>query len=99
VTLNSWEKNGRRLYIPIIHQLAAKLRIQDWQYGEGLQGLSIDKMVINLRIKASIVSNHTAYVAADEKHSKPIAGAIKTWDIMHCSNGRARRQPWLERWG
>ena len=70
--------------IPIIHQLAAKSLIQDWQNGEGLHGLSADKTkkaIIDLSIEASVVSTHTAYVAVDEEQDKPIAGAIKTWDI------------------
>jgi len=56
--------------------------------------LSTDKMVINLRIKASIVSNHTAYVAVDEKQGKPIAGAIKTWDITAAMAEQEGRLGW-----
>ena len=70
--------------IPIIHQLAAKSLILDWQNGEGLHGISADKTmkaIIDLSIEASVVSTHTAYVAVDEEQDKPIAGAIKTWDI------------------
>ena len=70
--------------LPIVHQLAAKSLIQDWQNGEGLQGLSADKMkkaIIDLSTEASVVSVHTAFVAVDEEQDKPIEGAIKTWDI------------------
>ena len=70
--------------IPIIHQLAAKTLIQDWQNEEGLHGLSADKTkkaIIDLSIEASVVSTHTAYVAVDEEQDKPITGAIKMWDI------------------
>ena len=77
------EQFGGDSTLSIIHQLAAKSLIQDWQSGEGFQGLSADKMrmIINLSIESSVVSTHTAYVAVDEEQDKPIAGAIKTWDI------------------
>ena len=70
--------------LPIVHHLAAKSLIQDWQNGEGLQGFSADKRkkaIINLSTEASVVSEHTAFVAVDEEQDKPIEGAIKTWDI------------------
>ena len=70
--------------LPIVHQLAAKSLIQDWQNGEGLQGFSADKRkkgIIDLSTEASVVSVHTAFVAVDEEQDKPIEGAIKTWDI------------------
>ena len=83
--------------LPIIHQLAAKPLIQDWQNGERLQGLlTTDKMikVIYLRIEASIVSNHTVYVAVDEKQGKPITGAIKAWDITAAMAEQEVRLGW-----
>lgn len=83
--------------IPIIHQLAAKSLIQDWQNGEGLQGLSADKTkkaIIDLSIEASVVSTHTAYVAVDEEQDKPIAGAIKTWDITAAMAEQEGRHGW-----
>ena len=70
--------------LPIVHQLAAKSLIQDWQNGEELQGFSADKRkkaIIDLSTEASVVSVHTAFVAVDEEQDKPIEGAIKTWDI------------------
>ena len=70
--------------LPIVHQLAAKSLVQDWQNGEGLQGFSADKRkkaIINLSTEVSVVSEHTAFVAVDEEQDKPIEGAIKTWDI------------------
>ena len=70
--------------MPIVHHLAAKSLIQDWQNGEGLQGLSADKQkkeIVDLSIEASVVSAHTAYIAVDEEQEKPIEGAIKTWDV------------------
>ena len=44
---------------PVVHQLVVKSLIQDWQNGEGLQGLFTDKMkkiIINHSIEASVVS-------------------------------------------
>ena len=83
--------------IPIIHQLAAKSLIQDWQNGEGLHGLSADKTkkaIIDLSIEASVVSTHTAYIAVDEEQDKPIAGAIKTWDITAAMAEQEGRRGW-----
>ena len=72
------EQFGGDSTLSIIHQLAAKSLIQDWQSGEGFQGLSADKMrmIINLSIESSVVSTHTAYVAVDEEQDKPIAGTV-----------------------
>ena len=68
--------------MPIVHHLAAKSLIQDWQNGEGLQLFSDkQKKIIDLSIEASVVSAHTAYIAVDEEQEKPIEGAIKTWDV------------------
>ena len=70
--------------IPVVHQLASKSLIQDWQDGNGLSGKS-DKekksAIIKLSIESSVVSSHTAYIAVDEDQDKPIEGAIKMWDL------------------
>lgn len=70
--------------IPVVHQLASKSLIQDWQDGNGLSGKS-DKekksAIIKLSVESSVVSSHTAYIAVDEDQDKPIEGAIKTWDL------------------
>ena len=80
--------------ISIIHHLAAKLLIQDWQNGEGPQGFFANKMITNLSIEPSVVSTHTAYVAVDEEQDKPIAGAIKTWDITAAMAEQEGRLSW-----
>lgn len=70
--------------MPIVHHLAAKSLIRDWQGGEGLAGLpsaARKREIIGLSIDSSVVSSHTAYIAVDEEQDKPIEGAIKTWDI------------------
>ena len=70
--------------IPVVHQLASKSLIQDWQDGNGLSGKS-DKekksAIIKLSVDSSVVSSHTAYIAVDEDQDKPIEGAIKMWDL------------------
>jgi len=52
------------------------------------------KMIINLSIESSVVSTHTAYVAVDEEQDKPIAGAIKTWDITAAMAEQEGRLSW-----
>ena len=84
--------------IPVVHQLASKSLIQDWQDGNGLSGKS-DKekksAIIKLSVESSVVSSHTAYIAVDEDQDKPIEGAIKMWDLTATeahmsSSGRIR---------
>ena len=88
------EQLGGDSTLPIIHQLAAKSLIQEWQNGEGPQGFSADKMIINLSIESNVVSTHTAYVAVDEEQDKPISGAIKTWDITAAMAEQEGRLSW-----
>ena len=77
-------KDQGTLSMPIVHHLAAKSLIKDWQAGEGLKGLPETRRkeaIIKLSIESSVVSAHTAYIAVDEEQDKPIEGAIKTWDV------------------
>ena len=68
--------------LPVIHHLAAKSLIKDWQDGYGLEGISEKKdNIVKLSVESSVVSSHTAYIAVDEEQDKPIEGAIKTWDL------------------
>uniref|UniRef100_A0A1X7TQ34 VIT domain-containing protein n=1 Tax=Amphimedon queenslandica TaxID=400682 RepID=A0A1X7TQ34_AMPQE len=63
--------------MPVVHQLAAKGLIRDWE-GEG------DKKkgdIIKMSTESGVVSSYTAYIAIDEEQDKPIAGAMKTWDL------------------
>ena len=80
--------------IPVVHQLASKSLIQDWQDGNGLSGKS-DKekksAIIKLSVESSVVSSHTAYIAVDEDQDKPIEGAIKTWDLTATETHRRSR--------
>ena len=68
--------NSPSFPIPIIHHLAAKTLIKDWERDGG------DKKseIVKLSIESSVVSSHTAFVAVDESN-QPVKGAMKTWDI------------------
>ena len=84
-------KDQGTLSMPIVHHLAAKSLIKDWQAGEGLKGLPETRRkeaIIKLSIESSVVSAHTAYIAVDEEQDKPIEGAIKTWDVTAMMAGR-----------
>ena len=69
---------------PIVHQLAAKSLIQDWQSSEKEKSKR-KAAIIKLSIESSVVSCHTSYVAVDEDQDKPIEGAIKTYDLTATS--------------
>ena len=63
--------------MPIVHQLAAKSLIQDWENEKDSKKADI----IKLSVESSVVSSHTSYIAIDEEQDKPIEGAIKTYDL------------------
>ena len=63
--------------MPIVHQLAAKSLIQDWESEKDKKKAAI----IKLSIESSVVSSYTSYIAVDEEQDKPIEGAIKTYDL------------------
>ena len=69
--------------MPMVHHLAAKSLLKDWEAGEGVKQLKTPakEAIIKLSIDSSVVSAHTAYVAVDEDQDKPIEGAIQTWDV------------------
>ena len=71
--------------MPIVHHLAAKSLIRDWEHKEGWASTAPEseckKEIIRVSIESSVVSAHTAYVAVDEDQDKPIEGAIQTWDL------------------
>ena len=68
--------NSPSFPIPIIHHLAAKALIKDWERDGGNKKSEI----VKLSIESSVVSSHTAFVAIDEIN-QPVKGAMKTWDI------------------
>ena len=71
--------------MPIVHQLAAKSLIRDWEHKEGWASTASEserkQEMIRVSIESSVVSAHTAYIAVDEEQDKPIEGAIQTWDL------------------
>ena len=68
--------NSPSFPIPIIHHLAAKALIKDWERDGG----DMKSEIVKLSIESSVVSSHTAFVAVDESN-QPVKGAMKTWDI------------------
>ena len=71
--------------MPIVHHLAAKSLIRDWEHKEGWASTAPEseckKEIIRVSVESSVVSAHTAYIAVDEDQDKPIEGAIQTWDL------------------
>ena len=68
--------------LPIVHQLAAKSLIKDWE-----DKAEKKAAIIKMSVESSVVSSLTAYVAVDEDQEKPIEGAIKTWDLTATETG------------
>ena len=71
--------SGEVSSVQTIHYLAAKALIKDWQReGKG------KREIVKLSIETSVISSHTAFIgiAIDEDNSKPIEGALKTWDVQ-----------------
>ena len=63
--------------LPSIHHLAGKALISDWQD----EGRSKEE-IVKLSVDSSVISSHTAFIAVDEESTKPVSGAMKTWDIQ-----------------
>ena len=63
--------------LPVIHHLAAKTLITGWEI-EGKE----KKSIVDLSIESSVISSHTAFIAIDEESSKPVSGALKTYDVQ-----------------
>ena len=59
-----------------VHRLAAKALITDWQ-NAGKSTFDI----VRLSTESNVVSSQTAFIAIDEENSKPVQGALQTWDI------------------
>ena len=63
--------------LPVIHHLAAKALITDWESEKKEK-----KVIVDLSIESSVISSHTAFIAVDEESSEPVSGAMKTYDIQ-----------------
>ena len=75
-TLNS---SSTAQSLPVIHHLAAKALITDWER-EGKD----KKSIVDLSIESSVISSHTAFIAIDEESSEPVSGSMKTYDLQAC---------------
>ena len=60
-----------------VHRLAAKALISDWEDARKSQDT-----IVGLSVESGVVSSHTAFIAVDEENSKPMEGALRTWDIQ-----------------
>ena len=75
--------------LPVIHHLAAKALIADWESEN-----KDKKSIVDLSIESSVISPHTAFIAVDEESSEPVSSAMKTYTItaqpymMYSSKGR-----------
>ena len=67
--------------VTVIHQLAAKQMIQEWQDdGEPYENKH-KKEIIVLSCDASVVSKYTAYVAVNEAQNKPVSGNMQGYEL------------------
>jgi hypothetical protein len=77
--------------LPVIHHLAAKALITDWETAQKEK-----KSIVDLSIESSVISSHTAFIAVDEESSEPVSGSMKVYDIqapmryMFCGGGGGR---------
>ena len=71
--------------VAVVHHLAAKSLIRDWEHKEGWASTASEseckQEIIRVSMESSVVSAHTAYIAVDEEQDKLIEGAIQTWDL------------------
>ena len=61
----------------VIHQLAVKGMIQEWQDDEEPYKQRHKKEIIELSTDASVVSKYTAYIAVDVAQNKPVSGVCR----------------------
>ena len=67
--------------VSIIHQLAAKVMIQEWQDDGEPYEERHKKEIIELSCDASVVSKYTAYIAVDEAQNKPVSGSMQSYEL------------------
>ena len=65
----------------VIHQLAVKGMIQEWQDDEGPYEQRHKKEIIELSTDASVVSKYTAYIAVDVVWNKPVSGSMQSYEL------------------
>lgn len=88
--------------LPIVHQLAAKRLLKDWEDGKGLASLSSTQKktkAVELSIKSGVVCASTAFIAINEEEQKPIEGAIVVWDLQASEPASCLHTSYLPQFG
>ena len=67
--------------VSVIHQLAVKKMIQEWQDDEEPFEQRHKKEIIELSTDASVVSRYTAYIAVDVAQNKPVSGSMQSYEL------------------
>jgi len=67
--------------VSVIHQLAAKVMIQEWQDDGEPYEQRYKKEIIELSCDASVASRYTAYIAVDEAQNKPVSGSMQSYEL------------------
>ena len=67
--------------VSVIHQLAVKRMIQEWQDDEEPYEQKHKKEIIRLSTDASVVSRYTAYIAVDVAQNKPVSGSMQSYEL------------------
>ena len=65
----------------VIHQLAVKGMIQEWQDDEEPYEQRHKKEIIELSTDASVVSKYIAYIAVDVAQNKPVSGSMQSYEL------------------
>ena len=71
--------------VSVIHQLAVKGIIQEWQDDEEPYEQRHNKEIIVLSMDASVVSKYTAYIAVDVAQNKPVSGSMQSYELTALS--------------
>ena len=71
--------------LPIIHQLAAKRLLQEWDTAKGTLPAAAREQkraeAVDFSIKSGVLCSSTAFVAINEEEQKPIEGAVTVWNL------------------
>ena len=67
--------------VSVIHQLAVKKMIQEWQDDEEPCEQKHKKEITELSSDASVVSSYTAYIAVDVAQNKPVSGSMQSYEL------------------
>ena len=71
--------------VSVIHQLAAKVMIQEWQDDGEPYEERHKKEIIELSCDANVVSRYTAYIAVDEAQNKQVLGCMQSYEAYELS--------------